>query len=244
MSNSTTVGVISTEQTNISIEIENEKVKKVSFTDHNIFGNMVFKDIEDLNVITGPNGVGKSRLLKIMNSYLQKQSIPNIPIYIIFNNEEVKRPFHEVKNTNTDEHMSEKDMIDESTMVEYFLKHKHIKFGNDNTEDAININDYLKKNNFKYNLFDDSKVNTNGDFKKFFNFTIAKNETDIIAVSNPPEQTNISLLELSSGERTYYYLLLWSLIHEINIKLKNKGEREIITKRAKYVFFLGKFFTY
>jgi len=51
------------------------KVTKVKFNNHKFFGKLEFEGIGDLNVIKGPNGVGKSRLLKEMNEELKKRSI-------------------------------------------------------------------------------------------------------------------------------------------------------------------------
>jgi len=60
----------------MSLEIDANEDKclcKAKFQNHQFFGNMVFGDIGKLNVITGPNGVGKSRLLNEMKTELSKE---------------------------------------------------------------------------------------------------------------------------------------------------------------------------
>ena len=102
--------------------------------------------------------------------------------------------------------MSSEDMYDEISILKYLWMHKLIKFGetnNDANNDAIDVNGHLKDNDFKYIIMSDS-----AGFK-FINQSEEKNRT-------------LSLLfleELSSGERIYFNLLLWDLIHKININL-------------------------
>ena len=59
----------------IDIEIEESKIKHVKFLNHTFFGNMEFENIEMLNVITGPNGVGKSFMMKEIENELKPEWI-------------------------------------------------------------------------------------------------------------------------------------------------------------------------
>jgi len=54
---------------------------EVRFQNYSIFGNMVFGDIGKLNVITGPNGVGKSLLLTAIRNELETEKWGKQNIY-------------------------------------------------------------------------------------------------------------------------------------------------------------------
>ncbi len=54
---------------------------EVRFQNDPIFGNMVFGDIGKLNVITGPNGVGKSLLLTAIRNELETEKWGKQNIY-------------------------------------------------------------------------------------------------------------------------------------------------------------------
>ncbi len=102
--------------------------------------------------------------------------------------------------------------------------HKLIKFGEDDTdtdEKAIDINSHLK--DFKYEI---QLKERELQFKK---------KGDITGVC-------VKLKELSSGERTYFMLLLWDIIAKINKNLMdNEGHKGLVTNGGKYVFLLGEY---
>jgi len=88
------------------------KVTKVKFNKHKFFGKLEFEGIGDLNVITGPNGVGKSRLLTKMNKELKKiewREKKVFPVYFTFNSESVKTD----KSTSSDYYDKDKKDYDE-----------------------------------------------------------------------------------------------------------------------------------
>ncbi len=95
--------------------------------------------------------------------------------------------------------------------MQYLRLHKLIKFGEDDTdtdEKAIDINSHLK--DFKYEI---QLKERELQFKK---------KGDITGVC-------VKLKELSSGERTYFMLLLWDIIAKINKNLMyNEGHKGLV----------------
>ncbi len=246
------------------------------------FGDMVFDDIGKLNVITGPNGVGKSLLLNKMNTELSKERWKNeniYPVLLRFNADSVKATFNNddystkvtegvnshneykekcnrlnddftddsenpvfkkhktsydrynkvypgkenkiVLQMNYEFGMSHDDMKDENSIVNYFRLHKLIKFGTTDTDTdstAIDINSHLK--DFKYEI--DEEYTSSLVFKK------------------KGDNSKTVDLTLSSGERTYFMLLLWDIISKINKNLiQNEGHKGLVANGGKYVFLLG-----
>jgi len=281
---------------------------EVRFQNDPIFGNMVFGDIGKLNVITGPNGVGKSLLLTAIRNELEteewgKQNI--YPVYLRVNaiNVITKWPDNEsdyknklrveVKNHNeyekiitkkrkdgkfidredpkfkkhkktTDRQdkvyegektenlvelqmkyelgMSHDDMKDEYSIVKYLWVHKLIKFGEADTDTddkykAIDINSHLK--DFKYEI--------SPSVYHRYQLRSRNNRAYKIDVLGVPFQfkkkgdtTGVQLNALSSGERTYFMLLLWDIIAKINKNLIEKeGHKGLVANGGKYVFLLG-----
>jgi len=269
----------------------------------NNFGNMVFGDIGKLNVITGPNGVGKSLLLTAIRNELEtekwgKQNI--YPVYLIVNATYVKikwldnesdykkklsvkeekhkeyedtllngdlinreQPEYEKYQKTRDRQkkvykeetkekslalqmryefgMSHDDMEDEYSIVKYLWIHKLIKFGEADTDTddkykAIDINSHLK--DFKYEIsptkFQPSyRAHSILNMKVPFQFKNRfKKKVD--------DQKDVPLDQLSSGERTYFMLLLWDIIAKINKSLIEKeGHKGLVANGGKYVFLLG-----
>ncbi len=275
---------------------------------------MEFEGIGSLNVITGPNGVGKSRLLEAINDELKNRKEDNIiPVYFKFSVDNVVSSFKN-KNSENDMHtfldesnewyknevdklvkehseyckknlfnddfnrndeiyiknkksynrylhvykkknyyeqmmlqmqyelgMSCDDMKDENSIFKYLHLHKLIKFSqseDDNDNAAIDINEHLKNNNFKYMKIvanynaDSAEPKYKAESYSYFAFEATKEK--------------VLLNKLSSGERTYFNLLLWSLIHKINTNLKKPDKngvrhKGLVRNGANFVFLLGKF---
>jgi len=122
--------------------------------------------------------------------------------------------------------MGPNDMNSEKNIVSYLMKHKLIKFGNvnDTNNDVIDLNDHLEDNEFKY--------------------ICHWSDSDLVFETNHQIQTieeiKLKIRDLSSGERIYFNLLLWSLIHKINKKLLKEGHKGLVRNGAKFVFLLGK----
>jgi len=119
--------------------------------------------------------------------------------------------------------MSPDDMKNETSIINYLMKHKLIKFGNvnDTNNDAIDGNDHLKDNQFKYSCH-------------------WAERNDKLEFKNDQSGIDICVRDLSSGERIYFNLLLWSLIHKVNKKLLKEGHNGLVRNGAKFVFLLGK----
>ncbi len=74
---------------------------EVKFNDPTFFGEMEFGGIGKLNVITGPNGVGKSRLLTEIQAELSKDiwGEQNIyPVHLTFIADKVEKTYFEDKD--------------------------------------------------------------------------------------------------------------------------------------------------
>ncbi len=284
-----------------------KKVTKVEFNGLGFFKKIKFEGIGDLNVITGPNGVGKSRLLNAIYEELitEKRRAEKIfPVYFTFSNENVKikyvndkydydkkikenKNYHEgfqkrcydllinnQKDESADKHkkksdrygtiynkkyeinnqielqmqyelgMSSYDMFDEISILKYLWKHRLIKFGENydkNYEDAIDINGHLNDNDFKYSITIPVQYTTISESE-------SKDADELRAIDfgfkdklNKDETTSFHLL--SSGERIYFNLLLWDLIHKVNINLKSSDpdHKGLVKNGGNYVFLLGKF---
>jgi len=135
--------------------------------------------------------------------------------------------------------MSHDDMKDEYSIVKYLWLHKLIKFGKTDTDTddkAIDINNHLK--DFKYEVcktdiqHDQSRAGSIQDSQNPFTF---KKKGD-------NSNTRVQLYELSSGERTYFMLLLWDIIAKINKNLiDNEGHKGLVANGGKYVFLLGEY---
>jgi len=95
---------------------EDKCLCKAEFKNHQFFVNMVFGDIGKLNVITGPNGVGKSRLLDEMKTELTKEIWGNkniYPVHLRFNADIVKATI------NKDDGYLTKVNLEENSHKEY-----------------------------------------------------------------------------------------------------------------------------
>ncbi len=241
---------------------------EVRFQNYSIFGNMVFGDIGKLNVITGPNGVGKSRLLnemsKLIKLKLHQQNI--YPVHLRFNADSVKAtvnndtsPFdhlnwklqfnRNVYNGEDETTQNELQIIyelgmkhnhieNEYSIVKYLWVHKLIKFGATDTDTddmAIDINSHLK--DLKYEI--SPTLPENEQSKLIYSASRAsyiKSLEKPFQFKKKGDNSNslVDLNLLSSGERTYFFLLLWDIIAKLNKILIDK--KLILRKYFKILF--------
>ena len=102
------------------------------------------------------------------------------------------------------------------------------------------FNKFLDENEFEYNL--------NQDTVKIVNEQNKMNP-DLIAYQESYNNTNLKFnrkaddkevkhLELSSGEKNHFYLLLWKLINQKNKEVTETGHKGLLHHQAKYIFLL------